>query len=150
MPFYPYCPEKKGRSGAMSPVWKKRSLIAIALITSLVVAYNVYSNQAGRRFDEGLKKLEADAKGRLPIKVNEFTTLVDVTYEPHKKVYWYVMEVKDGERVERQKLKQRAQDQLCGNADALRMIKEKGVSYEYHYMDKARATIVVFTIADCP
>jgi hypothetical protein len=134
----------------MSPVWKKRSLITIALITSLVVAYNVYSDRAGRRFDEDLKKLEADAKGKLPIKVNEFTTLVDVTYEPHKKVYWYVMEVKDGERVERQKLKQSAQDQLCGNADALRMIKEKGVSYEYHYMDKARATIVVFTIADCP
>jgi hypothetical protein len=60
------------------------------------------------------------------------------------------MEVKDGERVERQKLKQSAQDQLCGNADALRMMKEKGVSYEYHYITKARATIVVFTIADCP
>jgi hypothetical protein len=134
----------------MSPVWKKRSLIAIALIASLVVAYDVYRDRAGRRFDEDLKKLDADAKDRLPIKVNEFTTLVDVTYEPHKKIYWYVMEVKDGERVERQKLKQSAQDQLCGNADALRMMKEKGVSYEYHYMTKARATIVVFTIADCP
>jgi hypothetical protein len=134
----------------MSPVWKKRSLIAIALIASLVVAYSVYSGQAGRRFDEDLKKLEADAKGKLPTKVNEFTTLVDVTYEPHKRVYWYVMEVKEGERVDRQKLKQSAQDQLCGNADALRMIKEKGVSYEYHYMDKLRATIFVFTIANCP
>jgi hypothetical protein len=133
----------------MSPVWK-RSLITIVLLTSLVVAYNVYSDQAGRRFDEDLKKLEADAKGRLPMKVDEFTTLVDVTYEPHKKVYWYVMEVKDGERVERQKLKQSAQNQLCGNADALRMKREKGVSYEYHYMDKARATLVAFTIASCP
>jgi hypothetical protein len=132
----------------MSPVWK-RSLIAIALITSLVVAYNVYSDQAGRHFDEDLKKLEADAKGRLPIKVDEFT-MVDVTYQPHKKVYWYVMEVKDGERVERQKLKQSAQNQICGNADALRMIREKGVSYEYHYLDKARATLVAFTIASCP
>jgi hypothetical protein len=132
----------------MSPVWK-RSLITIALLTSLVVVYKVYSDQAGR-FDENLKKLEADAKSRLPIKVDEFTTLVDVRYEPHKKVYWYVMEVKDGERVERQKLKQNAQDQLCGNADALRTIKENGVSYEYHYMDKARATLVAFTIANCP
>jgi hypothetical protein len=133
----------------MSPVWK-RSLITITLITSLGVAYNVYSEQTGRRFDADLKKLEADAKGRLPIKVDEFTTLVDVTYEPHKKVYWYVMEVKDGERVERQKLKQSAQNQLCGNADALRMIREKGVTYEYRYMDKARATLVAFTIASCP
>ena len=76
--------------------------------------------------------------------------MVDVTYGPRKKVYWYVMEVKDGERVERQRLKQRAQDQVCGNADALRTIKEKGVSYEYHYMDKARATVAAFTIASCP
>jgi hypothetical protein len=51
--------------------------------------------------------------------------LVDVTFEPRKRVYWYVMEVKDGERVERQKLKQSAQDQVCGNADALRMIKRE-------------------------
>jgi hypothetical protein len=138
-----------GRSEAMSPVWK-RSLIAIALLATLVVAYNVYRNQAGRRSGEDLKKLEADAKSRLPIKVNELTTLVDVRYEPHKKVYWYVMEVKDGEKVERQKLRQSAQDELCGNADALRMMKEKGVSYEYHYMDKARATLVSFTIANCP
>jgi hypothetical protein len=28
--------------------------------------------------------------------------------------------------------------------DALRMIREKGVSYEYHYVDKARATLVAF------
>src|SRR5262245_50245208 len=133
----------------MSPVWK-RSLIAIALLMSLVVAYKVYSDQAGRRFGADLKKLEADAKSRLPVKVDEFTTLVDVTYEPHKRVYWYVMEVKDGQRVERQRLKQSAQDQLCGNAEALRMMKENGVSYEYHYMDKVRATVVAFTIANCP
>jgi hypothetical protein len=140
---------RKEMSGAMSPVWK-RSLITIALLASLVVAYKVYSDRAGRRFDADLKKLEADAKSRLPVKVDEFTMLVDVKYEPHKKVYWYVMEVKDGERVERQKLKQSAQDQLCGNADSLRTITENGVSYEYHYMDKARATLVAFTIANCP
>jgi len=133
----------------MSPVWK-RSLITIALLASLVVAYKVYSDQAGRRFDADLKKLEADAKSRLPVKVDQFTTLVDVKYEPHKRVYWYVMEVKDGQRVERQRLKESAQDQLCGNAEALRMMKENGVSYEYHYMDKVRATIVAFTIANCP
>ena len=124
----------------MSPVWK-RSLIAIALLTSVVVAYDVYRNHAGRRFDEDLKKLEADAKGRLPIKVDEFTTLVDVTFEPHKHVYWYVMEVKDGERFDRQKLKQSAQNQVCGNTDAVHLIREKGLSYEYHYTDRARATL---------
>ena len=133
----------------MSPVWK-RALITIALLASLLVAYEVYSDRAGRRFDAELKKLEADAKSRLPVKVDQFTTLVDVKYEPRKKVYWYVMEVKEGDRVERQKLRQSAQDQLCGNTDALRTIKEDGVSYEYHYMDKARATIVAFTIANCP
>ena len=69
----------------MSPIWK-RSLIAIALLASLVVAYKVYSDRAGRRFDAELKKLEADAKSRLPVKVDQFTTLVDVKYEPRKKV----------------------------------------------------------------
>jgi hypothetical protein len=49
----------------MSHVWK-RSLITIALITSLVIAYNVYRDQAGRRLDEDPKKLEADAKGSSP------------------------------------------------------------------------------------
>jgi hypothetical protein len=133
----------------MSPGWR-RSLLSVALVTFVVVAYKVYSEQAGRRFDEGLKKLEADAKSKLPIKVDEFTTLVDVTYKPRKNIYWYVMEVRDGERVDRQQLKQRAQNQACGNADALRAIKEKGFTYEYHYTDKARATLAAFTIANCP
>ena len=133
----------------MSPGWR-RSLMSIALVTLVVVAYEVYTDQTARRFDEDVKKLEADAKSKLPIKVDEFTTLVDVTYEPHKNIYWHVMEVKDGERVDRQKLKQSAQSQLCGNADALRRIKEKGFTYEYRYTDKTRATLAAFTIASCP
>jgi hypothetical protein len=141
--------EEKGRSGTMSPM-SRRSLISIALVTLIVAAYRVYSEQADRRFDEGLKKLEADARSKLPIKVDEFTTLVDLTYEPRKNIYWYVIEVRDGERVDRQKLKQRAQNQVCGDADALRTIKEKGFSYEYHYTDKARATLAAFTITNCP
>lgn len=133
----------------MSPM-ARRSLISIALVTLIVAAYKVYSEQADRRFDEGLKKLEADARSKLPIKVDEFTTLVDLRYEPRKNIYWYVIEVREGDRVDRQKLKQRAQDQVCGNADALRTIKEKGFSYEYHYTDKTRATLAAFTIANCP
>jgi hypothetical protein len=134
----------------MSP-GRRRFLISIALVSCVAVAYKLYSDQAGRRrFDEGLKKLEADAKSKLPIKVDEFTTLVDLTYGPRKNIYWYVMEVKDGERVDRQKLKQSAQNQHCGNTDALHAIREQGFSYEHHYMDKARATLAVFTIANCP
>jgi hypothetical protein len=124
--------------------------MSIALVTFVIVAYKVYNDQSGRRFDEGLKKLEADAKSKLPMKVDEFTTLVDLTYEPHKNIYWYVMEVKEGERVDRQKLKQSAQNQLCGNLDALRRIKEKGFNYEYRYTDKARDTLAAFTISNCP
>ena len=100
--------------------------------------------------DAGLYVVHPDAKVRLPTKVDEFTTLVDVTYKPHKHVYWYVMEVKDGERVDRQKLKQSAQNQACGNADAVHLIREKGLSYEYHYTDRTRATLAAFTIANCP
>jgi hypothetical protein len=140
---------EKERSEAMSPGWR-RPLISIALVALVIVAYKVYSDQARRRFDEGLKKFEAAERSKLPIKIDEFTTLVDLTYEPHKNIYWYVMEVKDGERVDRQKLKQSAQNQLCGNADALRRIKENGFSYEYRYTDKTRATLAAFTIANCP
>ncbi len=133
----------------MSPM-SRRSLISIALVAFIVVAYEVYSERADRRSDEGLKKLEADAKRKLPVKVDAFTTLVDLRYEPRKNIYWYVIEVRDGERVDRQELKQRAQNQVCGDADALRTIREKGFSYEYHYTDKARATLAAFTIANCP
>jgi hypothetical protein len=133
----------------VSPGWR-RPLMSIALVTFVVVAYMVYSDQSGRRIDEGLKKLEVDAKSKLPIKVDEFTTLVDLTYEPHKNIYWYVMEIKEGERVDRQKLKQSAQNQICGNPDTLRRIKEKGFSYEYRYTDKARDTLATFTISNCP
>jgi len=132
----------------MSTRWRS-SLITIALLAVLVVGYKVYGDLAGR-LDKDLKKLEADARSRLPVKVDEFTTLVDVTYEPHKHVYLHVIEVKDGERVDRQKLKQSAQNQVCGNTDAVHLIREKGLSYEYRYTDRARTPLAAFTIANCP
>src|SRR6266851_2090804 len=127
----------------MSPTWK-RSLIFTALLMSVAVAYTVYSEQAGPRFDAGLKKLEADAKSKLPMKVDEITTWVDVKYEASKSTYWYVMDVKAEETLDTHALEQGVRNQVCANADTLRTIREKGFSYEYHYVDKARAVLAAF------
>jgi hypothetical protein len=131
-----------------SPGWK-RSLLYVAIVLSALVAYRVYSEYAGPRFEEGLHKLEADTKKMLPRKVDEFTTWVDVKYERSKSIYWYVIDKKDG-AVDSRELEQNVRSQLCANADAFRTIREKSFSFEYHYVDKAQVSLAQFTIATCP
>jgi hypothetical protein len=124
-------------------------LLYPAIFVAVAVAYRVYSETAGPRFDEGLKKLEADMKRQLPMKVDEITTLVDVKYQPTNTIYWYVMDTTDY-TVDPHALEQNIHVALCSNAEALRTIKEKGFTYEYHYVNKERAFLAAFTITKCP
>jgi hypothetical protein len=141
-------PIPMSREGRMSPGWK-RSLVFAAIFILAAVTYRVYSEHAGPRFDEGLQKLEADTKKTLPRKVDERTTWVDVKYERTKNIYWFVMDTKDG-TVDPRELEQDVHSQLCANADALRTIREKRFSYEFHYVNKAQVSLANFTIAKCP
>ena len=123
----------------------KKGWIYVALFIAVVVGYRVWSEQAGPRFDAGLAKIEADAKSKLPMKVDEHTTLVDVKYEPTKTTYWYAVDQMLDPRETDQVIRQR----VCENSEMLRTIKQKGFSYEYHYA-KGSAPQAVFTIATCP
>lgn len=127
----------------------KRSLVYGAIITAVAVGYRVYSEYAGARFDEGLQKLETDMKKTLPRKVDEITTLEDVKYERSKNSYWYVVDT-NVTVFDQHDLERTIQNQVCANADAARTIKEKGFSYEYHYVNKERAFLTTFTITKCP
>jgi hypothetical protein len=53
-------------------------------------------------------------------------------------------------RLDASDLQHRTQSLLCSNGDIAHTIKEKGFSYEYHYVDKERVSLATFTIADCP
>ena len=130
-----------------SPTWK-RSLAYGAVIASVAVAYRVYSEYAGPRFEDGLQKLEADTKRTLPKKVDEITTLVDVKFERTKNIYWYVMDTKDG-TIDGHKLEQLVRNNVCSNSEMMRTIKEKGFTYEYHYVNKEQVALGTFTIAKC-
>jgi len=113
------------------------------------VTYWVYSETSGPRFDQGLQKREADMKKTLPRKVDDITTLEDVKYEGTKNVYWLSIDAGDGS-IDASDLQHRTQSLLCSNGDIARTIKEKGFSYEYHYVNKERVSLATFTIADCP
>jgi hypothetical protein len=44
----------------------------------------------GARFEERLRRTEADMKSNLPLRADQNTTLVDVNYERTHSTYWYV------------------------------------------------------------
>jgi hypothetical protein len=132
----------------MALSWK-RSLIYGVILTIAAVTYLVYSETSGPRFDQGLQKREADTKKTLPRKVDDITTLEDVKYEGTKNVYWLSVDGGDGS-FDASGLQYRTQSLLCSNDDIARTIKEKGFSYEYHYVNKERVSLATFTIADCP
>ena len=119
------------------------------ILTIAAVTYWVYSETSGLRFDQGLQKREADMKKTLPRKVDDITTLEDVKYEGTKNVYWLSVDGGDGS-FDASGLQYRTQSLLCSNDDIARTIKEKGFSYEYHYVNKERVSLATFTIADCP
>jgi hypothetical protein len=132
----------------MALSWK-RSLIYGVILTIAAVTYWVYSETSGPRFDQGLQKREADMKMTLPRKVDDITTLEDVKYEGTKNVYWLSIDAGGGS-IDASDLQHRTQSLLCSNGDIARTIKEKGFSYEYHYVNKERVSLATFTIADCP
>jgi hypothetical protein len=123
----------------------KQSLIWVVVLTTATVVYRIWSEREGPRFNENLARTEADTKAKLPIRIDDHTTLVDIKYEPTKTAYWYIVDQMLDPRTE-----QDIQKQLCANSNALRTIREKGFSYEYHYMNKARVSLAAFTITKCP
>jgi hypothetical protein len=140
--------EGRRAKGQSTMSWKK-NLAYGAIITLIAVGYRVWSEYAGPRFDEGLQQAEAEMKKTLPSKVDEDTTLVDVKYEPTKTAYWYVVDTTNS-TVDTHNLEQGIRTKVCASTEMLRTIKEKGFSYEYHYVNKARAVLADINITKCP
>ena len=63
-------------------------IILTAFIIAGAVAYEVYSKWTA----EGLHTTEADMKSNLPLRLDQNTTLVDVTYDKTHNAYWYVID----------------------------------------------------------
>jgi hypothetical protein len=124
------------------------SLALIAVLTFIAVVYRVLSEIAGPRLDAGLNKSEDDAKSKLPMKIDENTTLVDLKYEPTKTTYWYVID--DDRSFDPREVQRVVLNQACADSKVSRAMREKGFTYEYRYMNKARASLGTFIIARCP
>jgi len=62
------------------------------IVAGVVVGYVVYNKWARPRFEEGLRRTEADMKSNLPLRVDQNTTLVDVKYKRTYSAYWYVVD----------------------------------------------------------
>ena len=123
----------------------------ITLTAFIIVAgaggYWVYSEWAGPRFEEGLRRTEADMKSNLPLRVDQNTTLVDVKYDRTHSSYWYVIDKAD--QFDAQETARQVQIGVCTNADNSRSMKKEGFSYEYHYRTKDGLALTDFKVTTC-
>jgi hypothetical protein len=126
---------------------KGRYWLTTLVIVAAAVGYRVYSETMGPRFDDGLKKIETDLKSKLPIRVNENTTLIDVKYERTNNIYWYLID--NASIFDAQQASQQIQTQVCSNAEMRRTIEQKSLSYEYHYKSNQGVDLADFKISKC-
>jgi hypothetical protein len=131
------------------PRWLN-SLLVIAAVTIAAVGYRIYSERAGPRFDDSLRRAEAEMKSKLPMKVDEVTTLVRVKYEPTNTAYWLILDVRAEDKVDPGELEKHIRYSVCANGDTLRTIRDKHFTYEYHYVDRELQPLANFTIRQCP
>jgi len=117
------------------------------ILTSFVVAgavgYVVYSKRA----EEGLRRTEADLKSNLPLRLDQNTTLVDVTYDRTHNSYWYVIDKPD--QFDTQETARKVQIGVCANAENSSTMKKEGFSYEFHYRTKDGLALSDFKISSC-
>ena len=121
-------------------------IIPTALILAGAVGYAVYGKWAGPRFEDGLRRTEADMKSNLPLRVDQNTTLVDVKYDRTHSTYWYVID--NADQFDPQQTARQVQIRVCNNADTSTMKKE-GFIYEYHYKTKDGRALTDFKITTC-
>jgi hypothetical protein len=122
-------------------------ILTTFIAAGVVVAYVVHSKWIAPRFEEGLRRTEADMKGNLPLRVDQNTTLVDVKYDRTHSAYWY--EVDKADQFDPQETALQVQIGVCTNADNSRTMKKEGFSYEYHYKTKEGLALTDFKITTC-
>jgi hypothetical protein len=123
----------------------KRAIVLISILTIAGVGYRLYSQNLGPRFQQDLRKLEADMKLELPKRIDETTTLIDVRLEPTKTTYWYTLD----DAIDPQAMEREVRATVCANPEFARTIREKAFTYEYHYSDAKGAPVALFTVSAC-
>jgi imidazolonepropionase-like amidohydrolase len=116
-------------------------------VAGVVVGDVVYNKWAGPRFEEGLRRTEADMKSNLPLRVDQNTTLVDVKYDRTRNAYWYVIDKVD--QFDAQETARQVQIGVCTNAENSSTMKKEGFSYEYHYRTKDGLALTDFKVTTC-
>jgi len=116
-------------------------------IAGVVVGDVVYNKWVGPRFEEGLRRTEADMKSNLPLRVDQNTTLVDVKYDRTRNAYWYVIDKAD--QFDAQETARQVQIGVCTNAQNSSTMKKEGFSYEYHYRTKDGLALTDFKVTTC-
>jgi hypothetical protein len=122
-------------------------IIPTALILAGAVGYGVYCKWAGPRFEDGLRRTEADMKSNLPLRVDQNTTLVDVKYDRTHSTYWYVIDKPD--QFDAQETARQVQSGVCTNVENSSTMKKEGFSYEYHYRSKDGHALTDFKVTTC-
>jgi hypothetical protein len=117
--------------------------ILTAFITAGAVGYGIYS----KRTEDGLRRTEADMKSNLPLRLDQNTTLVDVTYNKTHNTYWYVIDKPD--QFDAEETARQVQIGVCANAENSQTMKKEGFSYEYHYRTKEGLALTDFRVTTC-
>jgi hypothetical protein len=86
-------------------------------------------------------------KSNLPLRLDQNTTLVDVTYNRTHNSYWYVIDRPD--QFDAQETARKVQAGVCANAENSSTMKKEGFSYEYHYKTKDGLTLTDFKVTTC-
>jgi len=139
---------------------------SIFLMLSLMLPVTLLSSSASlaqsedaATFSYDLMSLKVQAKAlksKLPEKVDDMTTMVDVKFEPTELTQWYVVDLSKlpvgkmfGQREVEQEAQQEMQQKVCSNPRSARLVNQ-GYRYTYHYADKEGASLADFTITTCP
>lgn len=97
-------------------------------------------------------KLAAETKTKLhvPTKVDDYTTLTDITSSENAVIYHYVLSGIDETKITNKDLKSSLASSLCKETDT-RVLLDKNISMQYNYtVENSPATFqIIITKADC-
>lgn len=125
-------------------------LVVLGTFSSLIPdSYNSSSNTytTAELVTETVKEVKASMT--LPSKLDEVTTLVDVTAEPSAIRYHYVLSGVDTSKLSNTYLKNYLGSSICENADTKNLLNQN-INMEYSYVvDSGERYFVSFTKTDC-
>jgi hypothetical protein len=134
----------------MSWNWKswnwKKILLCIFIIGAARELYGTVSNIS--EADASVKKIEADLRDKLPRKVDEATTLVDMRLDRKRSIGWYRIDT-DNYKFDSAEQERTIRAQVCANPSATQAIRDDGFWFEFHYADPRGNSLSDFVVSKC-